>query len=34
MFESVIKNKIENLYTDLNWGMPIFNEKVNKFFKF
>jgi len=34
MFESVIKNKIENLFADLNWGMPIFNEKVNKFFKF
>lgn len=34
MFESVIKNKIENLFADLNWGMPIFNEKVNRFFKF
>jgi DNA polymerase elongation subunit (family B) len=34
MFESVIKNKLENLYLDLKWGMPIFNSNVNKFFSF
>lgn len=34
MFESVIKNKLENLYQDLGWGAVIFNENVNKFFTF
>ena len=34
LFESVIKNKLENVYQDIGWGMPIFNRKVNKFFKF
>jgi len=34
LFESVIKNKLENVYNDIGWGMPVFNRKVNKFFKF
>ena len=34
LFESVIKNKLENVYQDIGWGMPVFNRKVNKFFKF
>jgi len=34
LFDSVIKNKLENVYSDIGWGMPIFNAKVNKFFQF
>lgn len=34
IFESVLKNKIETIYLDLGWGYPIFNDKINKFFKF
>ena len=34
LFDSVIKNKLENVYLDIGWGMPIFNAKVNKFFQF
>lgn len=34
MFDSVIRNKLENLYEDLGWGAVIFNENVNKFFTF
>ena len=34
LFESVIKNKLENVYQDINWGMPIFNRKINNIFKF
>ena len=34
MFDSVIKNKIMNLYEDLGWGAVVFNENINKFFKF
>ena len=34
LFDSVIKNKLENVYMDIGWGMPIFNAKVNKFFQF
>ena len=26
--------KIENLYDDLGWGVPVFNPKVFQFFKF
>jgi hypothetical protein len=33
-FDSVIKNKIEGLYSDIGWGMPIFNANFNKFFTF
>jgi hypothetical protein len=34
MFDSVMKNKLENLYSDLNWGALVLNENVNKFFSF
>jgi hypothetical protein len=34
IFDSVLKNKLENLYRDINWGQPIFNRKINKFFTF
>jgi hypothetical protein len=34
MFDSVIKNKLENLYEDLGWGVVVFNNNINKFFTF
>ena len=34
LFDSVMKNKLESIYLDLKWGLPIFNKKINKFFKF
>jgi DNA polymerase elongation subunit (family B) len=34
LFDSVMKNKIEGLYSDIGWGMPIFNANFNKFFTF
>lgn len=34
LFDSVMKNKIESLYSDIGWGMPIFNANFNKFFTF
>ena len=34
LFEGVMQNKIEGLYSDLSWGKPIFNEKINRFFSF
>ena len=34
MFDSVMKNKLENLYSDLNWGALVLNENVSKFFSF
>ena len=34
IFDSVIKNKLENVYQDINWGMPVFNRKINNIFKF
>jgi hypothetical protein len=34
LFDSVLRNKLENLYADLKWGKPIFNSNINKFFKF
>ena len=34
LFNSVLKNKLETLYEDLKWGKPIFNNNINKFFKF
>jgi hypothetical protein len=34
LFNSIIKNKLENIYKDLNWGAVILNQNVNKFFKF
>jgi DNA polymerase elongation subunit (family B) len=34
LFDSVMKNKLEGIYKDLKWGMPVLNKKVNKFFTF
>jgi DNA polymerase elongation subunit (family B) len=34
LFDSMLKNKLETLYEDLKWGKPIFNNTINKFFKF
>jgi DNA polymerase elongation subunit (family B) len=34
LFDSILKNKLETLYEDLKWGKPIFNNNINKFFKF
>ena len=34
LFDSVMKNKLEGIYQDLGWGMPVFNKKINKFFIF
>jgi len=34
LFDSALKNKIEGLYSDLSWGVPVWNERFNKFFKF
>lgn len=34
LFDSVLKNKLENVYKDISWGQPIFNRKVNRFFEF
>jgi hypothetical protein len=33
-FENVLLNKLQNLYTDLNWRFPSLNENVSKFFSF
>lgn len=32
MFDSTLKNKIENIYTDIKWGGVVFNKNVHKFF--
>ena len=34
LFDSVMKNKLESLYSDLNWGAVVLNPNINKFFKF
>lgn len=34
MFDNVMKNKIDSLYTDLGWNLPIYNKNTFKFFKF
>ena len=34
LFDSMMKNKLEGLYSDLNWGFPVMNKNVNKFFNF
>jgi hypothetical protein len=34
IFDSVLKNKIETIYSDIKWGQPVFNKNVNKFFTF
>jgi DNA polymerase elongation subunit (family B) len=34
LFDSVLKNKLESLYNDLNWGAVVLNQNINKFFKF
>ena len=34
LFDSVLKNKLESLYSDLGWGALILNTNVSKFFKY
>ena len=34
LFDSVLKNKLESLYSDLGWGAVVLNQNINKFFKF
>jgi DNA polymerase elongation subunit (family B) len=34
LFDSVLKNKLESLYSDLGWGAVVLNRNINKFFKF
>jgi DNA polymerase elongation subunit (family B) len=34
LFNSVMKNKLESLYSDLGWGAVVLNPNINKFFKF
>jgi hypothetical protein len=34
LFDSIIKNKLDNLYQDLGWGAVVLNQNINKFFKF
>jgi DNA polymerase elongation subunit (family B) len=34
LFDSVMKNKLESLYSDLGWGAVVLNQNINKFFKF
>jgi DNA polymerase elongation subunit (family B) len=34
LFNSVMKNKLESLYSDLGWGAVVLNPNINKFFIF
>ncbi len=34
IFESLLGNKLKNLYLDLNWEFPSLNSNVKKFFAF
>ena len=34
IFDSILKNKLEELYKDLGWVFPNFNPNIAKFFKF
>ena len=34
LFDSVMKNKLESLYSDLGWGAVVLNQNINKFFQF
>jgi len=34
LFDGVMKNKLESLYSDLGWGAVVLNQNINKFFKF
>ena len=34
LFDSVMKNKLESLYSDLGWGAVVLNQNINKFFRF
>ena len=34
IFESLLLNKLKELYKDLNWDFPALNENITKFFKF
>jgi DNA polymerase elongation subunit (family B) len=34
IFESVMKNKLDGIYSDIGWSQPVFNRNINKFFIF
>jgi DNA polymerase elongation subunit (family B) len=34
LFDGVMKNKLESLYSDLGWGAVVLNQNINKFFSF
>jgi DNA polymerase elongation subunit (family B) len=34
LFNSMMKNKLQSLYDDLGWGLPVMNKNVNAFFNF
>jgi hypothetical protein len=34
IFESLLLNKLKELYKDLKWSFPSLNENINKFFRF
>jgi hypothetical protein len=34
LFDGVMKNKLESLYSDLGWGAVVLNQNINKFFRF
>jgi hypothetical protein len=34
IFDSLLANKLKNLYLDLGWEFPNLNPNINKFFKF
>jgi DNA polymerase elongation subunit (family B) len=34
LFDGVMKNKLESLYSDLGWGAVVLNQNINKFFQF
>jgi len=34
IFESLLLNKLKELYKDLKWQFPLLNENISKFFKF
>jgi DNA polymerase elongation subunit (family B) len=33
IFDSVMKNKLDSLYSDLSWTLPVYNKNILKFFK-
>jgi hypothetical protein len=34
LFDTVLKNKIEKVYSDIDWGQPIFNSNISDIFEF